>query len=395
VAGVRPARVRAGLCVALALLVTGCALPAETSPAASGTERPGSAHGSPATDSCEALAASLPVEQQVGQLFMVGIESTAPAVTKEISVLVSSGRVGAVILVGNTTGGRQSVSLLTTQLSSLSKPDLPVIIAADQEGGLVQRLQGPGFDTIPSAVEQAKMPDDKLAESSMVWGSQLQAAGVQFNLTPVADVVPAEIGTRNQPIGALRRGFGSDPNIVADKVVSVVDGYARANVATSVKHFPNLGAVIGNTDTTERVVDSVTGPDSPLLEGFRAGIDAGANSVMMSNAVYSLIDPDNPAVFSPAVMRLLRDDLGFTRVVISDDLGAAAAVKGVPAAERAKRFLVAGGDLALNVDAATLLPMYEEVLRLTRSDADFAADVTTKAARVLRLKSEVGLVGCT
>ena len=111
------------------------------------------------------------------------------------------------------------------------------------------------------------------------------------------------------------------------------------------KHFPGLGRVTGNTDFTSDVVDTVTTADDPYLDSFRAVINAGVPYVMVAEATYTQIDPAHLAVFSPTVMRLLRNGLGFQGVILSDDLGEAAAVASIPAAQRAIDFLDAGGDL--------------------------------------------------
>lgn len=388
---------RACLLPAAALALSACAhapVPGTATPATSAVTASATATASSA-ESCTHLAASLSVERQVGQLFMAGIPSTSTTVPADVAALLQKGLVGSVILVGDTDSGIDGVARLTRRIQSAGSGGQPVIVAADQEGGLVQRLQGGDFDTIPSALEQGRLPDRTLTGDATVWGGQMQQAGVLFNLAPVADVVPASLGTGNAPIGALRRGFGSDPAVVAEKVTAVVKGFHNAGIATSVKHFPNLGAVTGNTDTTAHVVDTVTDADSPALSTFRAGIAAGTQSVMVSNAVYERIDPDHPATFSPQVISLLRDGLGFSGVIVSDDLGDAAAVSAVPSAQRGLAFLAAGGDLAVVVDGPRVDDMVAATVAKARADQDFASLVTDKAARVLKLKATVGLVACS
>jgi beta-N-acetylhexosaminidase len=346
-------------------------------------------------ESCAQLASSLSLEHQVGQLYMAGIPSTSTTVPADVGALLQKGLVGSVILVGDADSGIDGVARLTGRIAAAGSAGQPVIVAADQEGGMVQRLQGGDFDTIPSALEQGRLPDTTLTGDATVWGGQMQQAGVLFNLAPVADVVPSSLGSANAPIGALRRGFGSDPAVVAEKVTAVVKGFHNAEIATSVKHFPNLGEVTGNTDTRANVVDTVTDADSPALAAFRAGIAAGTQSVMVSNAVYQRIDPDQPATFSEAVISLLRDDLAFSGVIVSDDLGDAAAVSAVPSAQRGLAFLAAGGDLAVVVDGSRVDDMVTATLAKARADEDFASQVTAKAARVLKLKASVGLVTCS
>jgi beta-N-acetylhexosaminidase len=125
---------------------------------------------------------------------------------------------------------------------------------------------------------------------------------------------------------------------------------AAAGVMSVAKHFPGLGRVTGNTDFTPDVVDDVTTASDPYLDSFRAAIDAGVPMVMVALATYTKIDASQLAVFSPVVMRLLRDGLGFGGVIVSDDLGQAKAVQAIPAGTRAVSFIAAGGDLITSQD---------------------------------------------
>ena len=142
-------------------------------------------------------------------------------------------------------------------------------------------------------------------------------------------------------------------------------------------------------------VDDVTSSDSASLEVFRDAIAAGVDSVMVSSALFEKIDPDNEGVFSPVIIEdLLRGEFGFDGVVIADDLGAAASVADLAPGERAVRFLAAGGDLAINADPAIMGEMVTATLHEADTDPAFEERVTASAARVLALKSSVGLVGC-
>jgi len=302
---------------------------------------------------------------------MVGVNGPLTATER---TLITSQQLGSVVLLGRQSGGVKQLAATTAQLSALSTP-VPVVTAADQEGGLVQRLTGPGFTTIPTANRQAALSDAALRASAQKWGSQLAAAGVRWNLAPVADVVPKAKLKTNQPIGALHRGYGTDPAAVADKTQAVIDGLKAAGVAASVKHFPGLGEVVGNTDFASGIVDSVTTADSPSLAPFRAAAQAGVASVMISSARYSKIDPKNQAVFSATVIGLVRG-WGYQGVVISDDLGAAASVRTIPAGQRAVRFIAAGGDVVINADPSLVPAMTKALLAKAAKDPAFAARVT-------------------
>ncbi len=369
--------------------------PASVTAAASGSADPTPApsattpESSPAAPTCRAESAALTLAEQVGQLVMVGVGVQLTGTERSV---IREYHLGSVIVMGTTPGGVKQVAALTAKLDALGG-DTGVLVAADQEGGLVQRLTGPGFATIPSAARQARLSNRTLTAKATRWGEDLASAGVALDLAPVADVVPAEFRSTNQPVARLARGYGPVPRTVSAKVAAFSRGMHAAGVAVAVKHFPGLGAVTGNTDFASTVVDRTTTARSTLLRPFRDAVADGAEAVMMSSARYTRIDPDHLAVFSPTVIGLLRG-WGFDGVVISDDLGAAAAVSGVPVSRRAARFIAAGGDLALTVDAATAGAMASGLRKAAKADPGFADRVTESAARVLALKASLGRYRC-
>ena len=325
---------------------------------------------------------------------MVGVPTNA--LTSSTARTLSSSRAGSVILLGTTDEGRSGVRRLVGEIRAATRRPAGVrtMLAADQEGGLVQRLQGPGFADIPSARTQGSWPADRLRTSAKQWGADLRAAGIDADLAPVADVVPAKLTEVNQPIGVLRRGYGSDPEVVAGHTAAFVAGMDAAGVATSAKHFPGLGRVRGNTDLVTRVVDPTTTRHDPELAGFRSAVGAGVDMVMVSSAYYTRIDPDRRAAYSPTVIGgMLRGDLGFDGVVISDDLAAAGAAD-LPTGTRAVRFLRAGGDLVIVGDPTQLSAMIDAVSKRAAADAAFDRTVTEAARLVLALKAHRGLASC-
>jgi beta-N-acetylhexosaminidase len=349
---------------------------------------------SPTMSACMKLVQELTLRERVGQLLMVGVSSSGP--TESDAEVLATTRAGSVLLLGNSTIGRKAIEDVTRRtLRAARQPEhVQTMIAVDQEGGSVQRLKGTGFDRIPSAVQQARLSDRRLAARAKAWGQQLQSAGINANLAPVADVVPRSMIDRNEPIGQLRRGYGSDPVLVAAKVRAFVSGMAKAGVATSLKHFPGLGRVRGNTDFRSDVVDTVTRRGDPALAGFRSGVEAGADMVMVSSATYSNLDPKQRAAFSPTVLRgMIRGDLDFTGVIISDDL-AATAMQDVSPRSRVTRFLAAGGDLAIIGDPAMTKVAADAVIVRARQDPAFAELVTASATRVAEVKQRHGMADC-
>ncbi len=346
--------------------------------------------------SCADLAASLTREEQVGQLLMVGISANQPP-SDGLVEQVEGHHISSILLLENTTVGQQAVKELTDAVrQQLDTPEgVETLVAADQEGGLVQRLQGPGFTPIPSAAEQAELDTEELRSAAEGWGEELSDAGVDMDLAPVADVVPEELVQVNEPVGKLDRGYGSDPEVVAEKVQAVVEGLQAGGVATSVKHFPGIGRVRGNTDFTADVVDDETTVAGGDLLPFQDAVDAGADSVMISTVTYTRIDEDEQAVFSDDVITdLLRGDLGFDGVVMSDDMGVAAAVASTPVEDRLVEFLRAGGDLAITADPLTVDAMVQGVLAEAEDDEELAASLPEHVERVLTMKARYGLADC-
>lgn len=328
--------------------------------------------------------------QRVGQLFMVDCPSTAVA-SATVAALRTQ-HVGAVILDGTSDLSVGATRSITDQLQGYSSARVKLFIATDQEGGLVQRLQGPGFSTIPSAVQQGHRSLAALRRSAAVWGDQLRRAGVNVNLAPVLDTVPAD-SPGNPPIGDLDREYGHTPKAAARHGVAYALGMAHANVDATAKHFPGLGRVRGNTDTSSGVTDPTTRRNDPYLKPFVAAVNHGIPFVMMSTAIYTRIDPNRPAAFSRTIVTgMLRHELGFTGVVISDDIGAAAQVRSYSPQQRAVDFVAAGGDVVLTVEDSVVPQMSAALVTRARANATFRAKVDQAALHVLEAKQQRGLL---
>ncbi len=397
--------------LALALACSGCdptsggdpASAAPGTPAAAGSVRPAATQASRPPQASKPLSCAarvfsrMTVTQRVGQLFMVGI---ADAPGAEVARAVAAYHFGSLIFGATTTASLAALRQVTAADQALASAAatgrVRFFISADQEGGEVQRLRGPGFAAIPSAVTQGELTPGTLRRETAGWGRELKQAGVNLDLAPVMDVVPPGTAPRNQPIGALRREYGSDPQTVAAHGVAFLRGMRQAGVATTAKHFPGLGRVTGNTDFTVGVVDPVTAPGDPYLGSFQAAIDAGVPFVMVALASYPRIDPGHLAVFSSRTMRtLLRTRMHFGGVIVSDDMGAAAAVASLSPAARAIGFLAAGGDMILSDSLPAAAAMDTAVLSKMKRDPAFRSAADSAVMRVLVAKQAYGLLPCT
>lgn len=341
-----------------------------------------------------AVLARLDEPQRVGQLLWVGLGQNRLG-PDEVAAIRDrhAGAVWFTELSGAPVAEVKQVAASVQALAGQAAGGVGLLVAANQEGGQIDQLHGPGFSRIPSAAEQGRLEPAELRQDAARWGRELLAAGVNLEVAPVVDTLPPGSDDRNQPIGVLGRAFGHDPVEVSAHGIAFVQGMHDAGLPATLKHFPGLGRVEGNTDFAVDVVDRETGPGDPYLRPFADGVAAGADVVMVSTVTYTRIDPERLAAFSPRVIReLLRGELGFQGVVAADDLGAAAAVAAVPVADRALRFVEAGGDLVDIKYARLAAPMADALLGRAQADTAFRARVDEAALHVLRLKERYGLL---
>ncbi|WP_163226912.1 glycoside hydrolase family 3 protein [Bifidobacterium choloepi] len=333
------------------------------------------------------------VEEQCAQLVMMPLSYGEDP--SAVEGYVKDSKVGSVLLMGNWTSGTAGVKQATAALQSYAtgSGQIPLFIAVDQEGGQVQHLKGAGFSTIPSAYEQGQMSVGELREYAQQWGGQLATAGVNIDLAPSVDTVVIDRAS-NAPIGALDRDFGLDADGNAEHAVAFIQGMAAASVGTAVKHFPGLGAVTGNTDFTsgDATVDTVTSVDSIQMDAFKKAIqDGDPDMVMMSLATYTNLDPDHPACFSSYIIQdILRKQIGYDGVVISDSLSASA-VSGYDSSQLGVLFVQAGGDLICINDRSLTEDILDGMVEEASQSTDFAAQVKAAATRVLTLKYQMNL----
>ena len=249
---------------------------------------------------------------------------------------------GGVVLFGRNVdpgGGDMGVAALTARLRA-ERPDL--LVAIDEEGGDVTRLDATTGSDLPGSAALGAVDDPALTRAvAASLGARLRACGIDVNFAPVADV---DVDPLNPIVGV--RAFGSDPRLVARQVSAFVAGQQSWRVAATAKHFPGHGATDEDSHVT---VPTVSAPASVLdrreLVPFRAAVAAGVKIVMTAHIKVEAIDPDTPATLSRAVITgLLRDELGFDGVVMTDGLDMHAISRTVGHAEAGVQALLAGVD---------------------------------------------------
>lgn len=356
------------------------------------------------------LVSTLDDEDLVGQVLMpyaygdsaIDVSNASAAANQRLAgvntpaEMVQKYRLGGLILVGfsadDPTGSNQvttnvdnpeQVRALTRGLqdagSRLKAGQAPLLIGTDQEFGVVLRLRQ-GVTILPSAMAFGAAGEPDLTEAA--WraaGTELAAVGINVDFAPVADV----LGADSKVIGS--RSYGSDPQAVAAQVRAAVRGLQGAGVAATLKHFPGHGhtTVDSHHDLPVLAQDRAALAANDLPP-FAAGIDAGAWMVMAGHLDVRAVDPGTPATFSRKVLvDLLRDELGFTGVVVSDAMNMAPAMRW-PAGEAAVRALNAGNDLLLM--PPDVAGAYDGLLTALRDGRLARERLVEAATRVLTLK---------
>jgi len=188
-------------------------------------------------------------------------------------------------------------------------------------------------------------------------------------------------------IAAQGRAFSSDPAVAATRVAAFTQGLEAAGVAATLKHFPGLGFARSTTDRNLVTIRVPRGALDPGLAPFQAGIDAGADMVMLSSATYTALSGQPGAWSMPVIDGLLRSELGFDGVVITDSLDSAAALRDWAAPQAALRSAAAGADLLLITgSAATSRGTFVTLLAAARGGTLPRAGLERSYARILALK---------
>ncbi|WP_019238841.1 MULTISPECIES: glycoside hydrolase family 3 protein [Enorma] len=360
----------------------------------------GSARDEP-VDAVNALLASMTLEQKVAQLFMVTPEQLTGVSTATVAGELTE-RALAELPVGglayfskNLQGADQVRALLdgTDRLARGAGAGVPPLLGVDEEGGsLVARVANSGlFDVerFPDMAEIGATGDAaRAAEVGRAIGTYLREIGFNLDFAPVADVLT---NPDNTAIGA--RSFGSDPDLVAEMVAAEVAAMLDAGILPCAKHFPGHGDTAGDSHTgavyAERTRAEI---EACELAPFRAAIEAGCPLVMVGHIETPNFAGDGlPASLSPTMMGdVLRGELGFEGVIVSDAFDMGAITERFAPGEAAARFFAAGGDLLLMPSDLHLA--YQGVLDAVRTGSLSGERVDESVRRILAAKRRAGLL---
>jgi beta-N-acetylhexosaminidase len=284
---------------------------------------------------------------QPGQLLFVGFSGTS--VPPELAARIREGRIGGVVLFRRNIEDPAQVRALTAELHRLAPPDAPLTIAIDQEGGRVQRLRKPWTEWPPMRALGARSLEDTRAFARAL-ALELLDAGFDLDFAPVVDV---DSNPDNPVIGD--RSFARDPATVSRHAVAQIEVMQELGVATCAKHFPGHG----DTDLDSHLALPKLDLDRARLDRtelppFRAAVAAKVASIMTAHVLFPKLDPKRPATLSPEIMAVLRDELAYDGLVISDDIEMKAVADHFSVEERSLGILRAGVDVILACSQADL-----------------------------------------
>ena len=331
-------------------------------------------------DPMVSLLDTMTLEQKVGQMFLARCpEEYAPE-------LASQYQLGGYLLFARDFEDRSHEQVADTIAGYQSAVSIPMFIAVDEEGGTVNRVsRNPLLRPEPFASPQDLYQQgglQRIVEDTKEKCSLLSGLGINLNLAPVCDL------SQDPDDFIYHRSFGQDARHTASYVREVVQTMTHSRMGSALKHFPGYG---GNVDTHTGIAYDHRPCETFQSEDFlpfRAGIESGAGMVLVSHNVVVCMDDRLPASLSPEVHRVLREELGFGGVILTDDLVMDGAGEFGSAEEIAVLAVQAGNDLLCSSEFELQIPA---VLDAVRSGKIPMEQIDQAVLRILRLKQSLGL----
>lgn len=283
------------------------------------------------------------LEEKIGQLVIMGVEGSF--MTDETAYKIEKYKPGGIILFSKNISSPIETKKFIKSLQKINKSNsMELFIGIDEEGGRVSRIPEE-YVKIPNAFRLGKeMNGEEIYEIGKIQGERLKRLGVNLNFAPVLDIRSNE---KNKVIGD--RAFGRDPKTVIERGIPMAMGIRDGHVLPVVKHFPGHGG----TEEDSHFVGPVMKKSKEELyefdmEPFRKAIEEGVEGIMVSHVLYQELDSKFPASMSEIIMKdILRDELGFTGLIFSDDMTMGAIKDSHGILEGAYEFIISGGDMVL------------------------------------------------
>ena len=358
--------------------------------------------GAPAYDAAPS-ADALTLEQAVGQMLLIGFRGLE--LDAETAALLREIRPGGVLLFdrdGPSSGELPRNIASPAQLRNLTAAlqqtaaataPAPYLIALDAEGGYVNRLKEKyGFNVkVPTALTLGSMPPSNTAQIAAALAAQLKDLGINMNLAPVVDV---NIDPASPAIGRWERSFSDDPAVVTAHAKAFIKAHRRQGLITALKHFPGHGSAAGDT---HRGVTDITATYHRNIElaPYRQLIAGGYyGAIMTAHVVHRGLDPEaRPATLSPEIITgILRQELNFRGVILSDDMQMAAIVDQYGQAEAAIAAIQAGVDVIMlanqqgEYNLETVRQVKDAILQAVADNQIPEQTIRDSAQRILELK---------
>jgi beta-N-acetylhexosaminidase len=339
-------------------------------------------------DEIQKIVDDMTIDEKIGQLFIFGLEGTE--LDENVIKAIEENHIGGFIFFkNNIVNAGQAVKLLNGLKERNSSNRLPLFLAVDEEGGIVSRLSDIYLD-LPSARTIGNVNDEKISlEYGKVLGERVKELGFNMNFAPVLDV---NSNPKNPVIG--KRAFGTEVGTVAKHGLKVMEGINSNNVISVVKHFPGHGDTSTDSHIGLPVIDkSLKQMENLELIPFARAIEKDVDAIMVAHILFTQLDGENPATLSPKVIsELLREELSFDGVVISDDMTMGAITENYTIEEASYKFLKAGGDILLicheyENQIKALSRIKEEVEKGNISEQE----LNDKVYRIVKLKMKYAL----
>ena len=333
-------------------------------------------------DPIEEKLNSMTLEEKIGQMVMIGVYGTE--LNDDIIFSLNNFHFGGVIFYDRNLESIAQTKKFANDIEYAANQKVPLFFAIDEEGGRVAR----GRDFLEPAPSQEEIGLTGDAEVAKHWAKHnatiLKSIGVNINFAPVADV-----GSRDT------RSFGDDAQLVSDFVEAAAQGYEEENFLYTLKHFPGIGkSKIDPHKEVSAVEDSKEILDAEDIFPFKKIITGHDNSkfmIMVGHLKYNALDPVNSASLSPAVMTgLLRNELGYSGVVITDDLEMGAIKNHTDLPSLGVKMILAGGDIALvchNYESQQIV--YNSILSAVKRGEISEERINQSVRRILKMKAHL------
>jgi beta-N-acetylhexosaminidase len=326
-------------------------------------------------------------EQLAGQRLMAGFDGTQ--LNENLRFLIKNLKIGGIILFRRNLISPDQIRelCLVAQGYAVSCGQPPLLIAIDQEGGQVARLEEP-FTTFPGNPSMKSKED--AANFARITAAELKNLGINMNMAPVMDVPPKNF---KSVIG--KRAFGNNPEWVAEMGSTVITHLQKNMIMAVAKHFPGIGRTSLDSHLDAPFLDTqLSEMESTDLLPFKAAINCKAAGIMLSHIRYTLIDPDRPASLSRMIAKdLLRDQMGYNGIILTDDLDMGAIKKYFTIQESIRNIINAEIDIALIChQGPDISTAFEEIRELIHSSSSIKTQCIESCRRMAKLKNAFNLL---